>query len=64
MNATLRRLYKKPENVPPEVVTFLQELSTDYPLTNPTLNDTMPMIQHKAGQQAFIEAGQSYLRKL
>jgi hypothetical protein len=55
MKATITRLYRKPENVPVEVVAFIKQLSKDFPPRNIRLGETVEEAHRHAGISEQIE---------
>jgi hypothetical protein len=63
MIGTLRKLYRRPEDVPTEVIEFLKQLDADNKLPTPQPNATLAEVQRAAGRRSLIDDALSYIHK-
>lgn len=63
MQGLLRTLYKKPENVPHEVTTFLKAATNHYAPKNLKIGETLEEAHRYAGLSEEIALGYRYTQK-
>lgn len=63
MTGLLRTLYKKPENVPQEVMLFLRSAAETYPAKNIIKGQTLDEAHRYAGLSEALKEGYLYTQK-